>query len=140
MHTLFSPRWTRLVGPSLFDAFAWPTLAATAAPRGPALNVWTTDEAVHVEAELPGVAESDLELSVVGDQLTLAGRRPDATAEGARVHRRERPSGEFRRVLTLPFEVDADAVRAELVDGVLTVTLPAAAALRPRVIPVQTVR
>jgi HSP20 family protein len=57
-------------------------------------------------------------------------------AERAGVHRRERLGGRFDRAITLPFEIDADAVQAECRDGLLALLLPRAARDRPRTIPV----
>ena len=104
----------------------------------PAVNVWQQDDEVFVEAEAPGLKSEDLEISVIGNALTLKGRRPDAPPEKAVFHRRERGVGEFQRVLRLPVEVDGDKVQARLTDGVLLVTLPKAEAAKPRRIPVST--
>ncbi len=102
----------------------------------PALNVWEDGEGLLAEAELPGVKSEELDISIVGNELTLSGRRPDAPVENASFHRRERGTGEFTRTVRLPYEVDANGVQATLVDGVLTLRLPKAASARPRKIPV----
>ena len=123
---------------ALLDEFAhgaWPLAGRMPGTRRPAVNLWSDDEAVHVEAELPGLALADVEVSVLDQELTLSGQRP-APEEDGTAHRRERQLGSFRRVLRLPGAVDADRVTAVLEDGVLTVTLPLAAELRPRRIPV----
>jgi HSP20 family protein len=73
---------------------------------------------------------------VVGNELVIQGRRMDLDEEGVSYHRRERGVGEFKRVLRLPVEVDADKVEATLHDGVLLVKLPKAAAAKPRKIQV----
>jgi len=98
----------------------------------PAVNAWEDDTAVYVEAELPGLAMEDLEVLVMGDELTLKGERKEREREGATYHRRERGIGTFSRVLRLPIQVDADKVEATLRDGVLTVKLPKAQAALPR--------
>lgn len=98
----------------------------------PAVNVWQQDDEVLVEAEMPGLKSEDIEISVVGNALSLKGRRPDVPPEKAVFHRRERSVGEFNRVLRLPVEVDGDKVQARLTDGVLLVTLPKAEAAKPR--------
>ncbi|MGC3969703.1 MAG: Hsp20/alpha crystallin family protein [Pirellulales bacterium] len=98
----------------------------------PSLNVWEEADVLHAEAELPGVKSEDLDISVVGKQLTLRGRRGGPAVEQAVYHRRERAGGEFSRTVTLPYEVDADKVEASLVDGVLKLTLPKAEAAKPR--------
>jgi HSP20 family protein len=112
----------------------------SAAARGvfPALNVWEADEGLWVEAELPGVREEDLEIAVLGDQLTIRGERKSNMTEGAAQHRRERGVGTFRRVVQLPVAVDADRIEASLSAGVLTIHLPKAEAAKPRKIEVNT--
>ena len=101
----------------------------------PAVNIWETDHDVFVEAEVPGVKESDLEILVVGDDLTIKGKRAEAP-EDTSFHRRERGVGAFSRVVRLPIEVDADKVEASLREGVLEIRLAKAAAVRPRKIQV----
>ena len=96
------------------------------------VNVWETSEAICAELELPGVKSDRVEISVIGDELTIKVERPDVEQEGVTYHRRERSVGAFTRVLRLPVDVDADRVEAELRQGVLTVTLPKAEAVRPR--------
>jgi HSP20 family protein len=102
----------------------------------PSVNIWEENDAVLVELEVPGVTKDQLDLSVVGNELTVRINRPEVEQEGVVYHRRERPVGNFSRVLELPSEVDANRVGAELHDGVLTVTLPKAESAKPRKIAV----
>ena len=116
---------------------------AVLAPRGrgpafPLLNMWEADDALFADAELPGVSAENLDVQVVGDELTLKGRRTFATPEGAQFHRRERAMGEFTRIVKLPFEVDADNVEATFKNGVLTLRMPKAPAALARKITVKT--
>src|SRR5690606_31893910 len=88
---------------------------------------------VVLTAELPGVNPDDLDVSVVGDTVTLSGRRePDASDDDARYHRRERWHGDFTRTLQLPFRIDVENVDATFKKGVLMLTLPRADEDRPR--------
>lgn len=104
----------------------------------PALNVRADHDKVTVTAELPGASLEDVDVSVVGRRLTIRGeRRTSEPGTGGRYHRRERESGGFGRAVTLPYPVEVNAVTAALKDGVLTITLPRAAADRPRKIAVQ---
>lgn len=113
----------------------------------PAVNVSESDDAVTVEAELPGLSSGDIDISVTGDEIVLKGARPDAEAEAATGnggpkpavtwHRRERGAGGFERRLSLPVAVDAQRVQARLVDGVLTVTCPKAAECQPHKVEVR---
>jgi HSP20 family protein len=104
----------------------------TASRAQPAVNMWEQDDALLVELEIPGLKSDQVDISVVGGQLTVKVERPDFAQEGVTYHRRERPVGSFTRVLRLPVEVDANRVEAELRDGVLTITLPKAEAAKPR--------
>lgn len=103
----------------------------------PAVNVWDAGDALCLEAEIPGVRESDMEIFAVGNELTLRGRRPEPKGEERTYHRRERATDEFSRTITLPVEVDSDKIEASLKDGVLTLRLPKAEAAKPRKITVR---
>ena len=107
-------------------------------PSFPALNVWEQEDALVVEAELPGLGLEDLEIFVTGqNQLTIKGERPVVEVPNAVWHRQERGYGTFTRELTLPTLVDADKVEARYEAGVLTLTLPKAEAAKPRKITVR---
>ena len=90
----------------------------------PAVNLWEDADKVYVEAELPGLDLKNLEIYVTGgNQLTIKGERKQNVPEKAIWHRQERGFGRFTRVLTLPFNVDADKVDARFEHGVLLVQL-----------------
>jgi len=102
-------------------------------PRNqPAVTVWEQDDSLTVELEVPGVKKDQVDLSVVGKELSIRVNRQEGDPEGVVYHRRERPMGSFSRVLSLPAEVDSNRVGAELRDGVLTITLPKAESAKPR--------
>jgi HSP20 family protein len=104
----------------------------------PPVNVWTNEEGAFLRAELPGMSVDNIEISVLGDTLTLTGKRePEALEKGASYHRREREFGQFSRSLTLPFRVESDKVSAQFKKGVLEVMLPRAQADRARRITVK---
>ena len=109
------------------------------APAGFPLNVWQDDNAVYVEGDLPGVDRATLEVTVAdGDRLTIKAARPaPAPAENVKWLRQERAVGTFARALTLPLPVDAEKVEATYTNGVLKVTLPKIAAVKPRTVPVK---
>jgi HSP20 family protein len=111
---------------------------ATRGPAAPALNVWEDEQAVHVEADLPGFDASKLEVTVTeGNQLTVQGERPAPEIPGAVWIRQERPFGKFVRAIELPSLVDADRVEAKYENGVLKLTLPKHEAAKPRKIAVK---
>ena len=86
--------------------------------------------ALVFEADLPGVGERDLEVSLDFDRLVVHGTRPRAPEEIA--HLCERPSGSFMRAFTLPAGLDLDRADATLLSGVLTVTIPWSDGAQPR--------
>ncbi len=125
----------RLFSGFFADAPAW--FSQRGAAAFPALNAWEDDQALHIEAELPGFAMSDIEITLNGRELTIAGARNETPAQSATFHRRERPQGRFSRTLTLNTDIDADKVGATLEQGVLRITLPKAEAARARKIEVR---
>jgi HSP20 family protein len=124
----------RLFGPIGFDA---PPTPATPPPYPP-LNVWEDGDNLYVEAELPGLAKDDIDVSVTGgDTLTIAGERRPRGPEKAFWCRQECWYGRFSRTVTLPTAVDADKIEATYEGGVLTLTLPKHEAAKPKKIPVK---
>ncbi len=104
----------------------------------PPLNVWEDDDHLFVEAELPGLELSDLEIFVNGEnQLSIKGERKQPALENGAWHRQERGHGSFARLVELPHPVDAAKVSAEFKHGVLTVTLPKREEAKPRRIEVK---
>ncbi len=92
----------------------------------PPVNIFHKGDDFIVITELPGVKKSDLSVQVKGRTIRVSGNKSVAYPEGAGVHRRERNGGRFDRAVTLPVEVDADAVKAECRDGILALFLPRA--------------
>jgi HSP20 family protein len=110
------------------------------APSFPAINVWTNQEGAVVTAELPGVNPEGIDISVVGETLTLTGsRQPEELQEGEKYHRRERGQGKFTRTFQLPFPVESGQVEALFDKGILHISLPRAEADKPRKIAIKTV-
>jgi HSP20 family protein len=105
----------------------------------PPVNLAEDDDHLYLTAELPGAAADKLDVSVKGETLSLRGEIPAAQV-GSEVnfHRRERESGSFRRVLTLPVKVEVDRIEAAFKNGLLTVTLPKAAEAKARQVTIKT--
>lgn len=100
-----------------------PSIRGAAAGRFPAVNVGATPAEVHVWVYAPGMQPGDFEITLQQNVLTVAGRRaPPALAKGT-WYLRERAAGDFRRVLTLPEDVDPDQVEAHYAQGVLHLVL-----------------
>ena len=106
----------------------------------PPVNLAETDDGFVLTAEVPGIEADALDVTIEGSTVTIAGaRKAEHTAgDGTSVHRRERPTGHFRRAFELPSEIDVDAAKATHKDGVLKLTLPKSPALRARQIEVET--
>lgn len=108
-------------------------------PDFPAMNVWVNDDEALVTAQLPGVEPGNLELSVVGESLTISSeRKPEKVSSGGKLHRQERAMGRFTRSIELPFPIQAERVEASLQKGVLHVRAPRAEADKPKRISVRT--
>jgi HSP20 family protein len=106
----------------------------------PPLNLFEDDGNFYVEAELPGMTQEQIEITVAeGDQLTIAGQRQPVAVPGSVWHRQESGSGRFSRTVTLPVVVDSSKVEACCQDGVLTITLPKSAMAKPRRVAVKSV-
>ena len=118
--------WNELLQPTETD----PTWA-------PAVDVKETGEAVTVTADLPGVTPENIKLHIEDNVLTIDGERNgEAESTEGEVHRTERFHGTFRRAIRLSPHVDADGIKAEYRQGVLSVTCPLKAEAKPREIQV----
>ncbi|GBF28019.1 spore protein SP21 [bacterium MnTg02] len=113
----------------LFDEFGqtFRTSAPAARFNGltPNINVSETDEAIEITVELPGVAEDDIDLTLVDNMLTIRGEKKSEIEEKDKnYHLVERSFGSFERSIALPYELDTDQIKADFQKGVLTVRLP----------------
>ncbi len=101
------------------------------------LDVTEDDDGYTVKASLPGIDPADLEISFSENTITVQGEtQGESVEEGARWHLRERRFGRFARSITMPASVNADDISANYEDGVLTLTLPKADEVKPRIIAV----
>lgn len=105
-----------------------------------ALDVVENKDEFVVKASLPGMNPDDLEITYDKNLLTIKGEiRDEQEVEESRYHLRERRYGVFTRSITLPVQIDAEAIEARYEAGVLTLSLPKAEEVRPKRIAVQTV-
>ncbi|HSR36757.1 MAG TPA: Hsp20/alpha crystallin family protein [Desulfurivibrionaceae bacterium] len=124
---------------TLFQGLAGEYAGRPAGTVYPALNISEDANVLYVRAEIPGVKATDLDISVEGDTLTISGERATCPKDQKlSYHRREIECGRFSRAITLPTKVNPDQVRAGFVNGVLTITLPKAEAVKPRKIEIKT--
>jgi HSP20 family protein len=112
----------------LFSRFFWPTEIEpyrgerTFVPR---VNVSEDDKEVLVTADVPGLDEKDLEVTITKDSLTIKGEKKEETEEkNKNYYRMERSYGSFQRVIPLTAEIDETRAKAKFKNGVLKVTLP----------------
>jgi len=104
----------------------------------PPLDVSEDENQIVVELELAGMNKEDFDLSLDNDALTISGeRKQSGEKQEGESFRSERFFGQFRRTITLPAPVKADAVSASYQDGILRVTLPKAEEAKPRKIEVK---
>src|SRR5206468_2533929 len=98
-----------------------------------------TKDAYVFRADLPGVKDSDLEISLTGNRLTVSGRREQERQEqGETFYASERSYGSFTRSFTLPEGIDGDNVSADLKSGVLTLSVPKKPEVQPRKVTINT--
>src|SRR5438105_8851148 len=98
----------------------------------PPINVFQQGDNILAIMELPGVDKDALQIQAQANTIRISGKKAVDYADGASVHRRERVSGEFDRTLSLPVELDPDAIKAEYRDGLLALYLPRAESDKPR--------
>ena len=112
--------------------------ARAPAPYAPRIDFSETETELRVAAELPGIEEKDIQVSLEDGVLTIRAERNAETKDESTNERRhvETFHGKYERSLRLPAEVDADAVKAAYRNGILTVTLPKTPQRQPRLIPV----
>jgi len=122
----------------LFGSLALPT-GIRAVRRGtfPPINVGSTPEQVDVYLFAAGLDPRSLDLSIQQNLLTVSGSRKLQADEAAEYYRRERFDGDFRRVVTLPDDVDPERVDAKYRDGVLQIRVQRRESARPRQIEVK---
>jgi HSP20 family protein len=125
----------------LFDSFfGRPSQVGVERAWAPAVDLFETPEELVVSADLPGLNEKDIHVSITGDMLTIKGERqwsPDVTPDSC--YRCERRFGKFELTLLLPIPVQSDQVKASYREGVLTVRLPKIEAMRPTEIKIDVV-
>jgi len=102
----------------------------------PPINVFQQGDNLLAVLEVPGVDKSDLQIQAKGNAIRISGKKAISYPEGVSVHRRERSAGRFDRTLTVPMQIDADAIKAEYRDGVLALLIPRAESDKPRTVPI----
>lgn len=129
MNRIFGDVYSRRMDDELMARGAWM----------PPVDVYENDQhEIVLKAELPGLSREDIEVRVENNTLTIKGERKRETdVKEEQYHRVERSYGAFTRSFSLPSSVDAEKVKADFRDGLLTVTLPAKEESKPRQIQVK---
>lgn len=108
----------------------------TARPKSsfvPSFEVKESDDGYVLKADVPGVKQEDVDVSLHGNVLTVSGhRQSEERKEGETYYLYERQYGSFSRSFTLPEEANAEAINASLTDGVLTLSIGKRAESKPR--------
>jgi len=113
------------------------TAASRARASYPRASLRDTKEGFVLTAEVPGLAEGDINITATMDSLTLSGERKSPAPEGYAVHRQERGALRFARSFGLPAKIDVEKITAGLKHGVLTVTMPKHPESQPKAITVK---
>jgi HSP20 family protein len=125
--------WEDFFGPGPSGLRSW------AEEWTPAVDVAETPEQVTVKAELPGLDPKGIDISLVGDLLTIKGEKKSEREETKEnYHLVERSCGSFSRALRLPAAVDIDQIDAKYDQGVLTITCPKKEPVKPKAIEIKT--
>ena len=103
----------------------------------PAARVWEDEQSYHVELELPGTSRDQVDVTFEEGRLVITANRTRPEGE-YRTHHDERMWGELTRAFTLPESVDADAIEAQLTDGILAIRLTKRPEVLPRKVEVKT--
>lgn len=101
------------------------------------MDAYITDDAIVIRADIPGIEPDDLDITLEGDTLTIRGEIKRDDANNRKYVLLERPTGKFERTLTINTPIDNEKVEANFNNGVLTLTLPKAEAVKPRQITVK---
>jgi HSP20 family protein len=110
----------------------WMGTSTTGIGSFPPINIFQQGEDFVAIVELPGVDRKNLEIQAKENTIRISGRKNINYDEGASVHRRERIWGVFDRTISVPVQIDPDAIKAEYRDGILALFIPRAATDKPR--------
>jgi HSP20 family protein len=105
----------------------------------PAVDIYETENELVLTAEVPGIAEKDIEIRIEDNTLQLKGERKfEKETKEENYHRIERSYGSFYRAFTLPNSIDPESIKAEHEKGVLRITMPKRQELKPRTVKIVT--
>jgi HSP20 family protein len=117
-------------------ASSWLESTTSGGGAYPPLNIFRKGDDIVILTEVPGVRKEDLQIQAKGNTVRIAGTKTIDYGKNAGTHRRERLTGSFDRVVSVPVEIDADRVKAECRDGILALYLPRSEKDKPKPIKV----
>ncbi len=125
-----------------FDDSVWPASredsSIAAAQWNPAVDIYETDNAIVINADLPGIDKEGISIDFKDQVLTIRGERDHTKqVKEGKYFRRECVYGKFQRAFSLPERFDAEKISANFKDGVLTVEIPKPEQVKPKQITVQ---
>jgi HSP20 family protein len=119
------------------DAFTRP-LSLRENWSAPAIDMYQTDDEIVVKAALPGIKPDEVQIDVTGEVLTIKGETKQQEEKKEKAwHIREQRWGVFERSVVLPTDVVSDKAKAEFENGILTIILPKAEEVKPKVISIK---
>jgi len=118
------------------ESFVRPSWTETTRALRPPVNVYMTDDDIVINVAIPGASADDVDVSIEGDTVTIRGELK-SPLENVEYLVQEMASGPFRRVITVNVPIQPDKAEASFRDGILTLTIPKAEEVKPRVIKVQ---
>jgi HSP20 family protein len=119
------------------DAFTRP-ISVSGVSGMPAIDMYQTKDDVVVKATLPGLNPEDVDITVTGETLTLRGEfKQEDEQKESNYHIREQRYGSFERSVLLPTDVEANKAKADFDNGILTITMPIAEAVKPKSISIK---
>jgi len=119
------------------DAFTRP-ISVSGVSGMPAVDMFQTNDNVVVKASLPGLKADDVDITITGETLTLRGEfKQENEQKESSYHMREQRFGSFERSILLPTDVEANKAKADFENGILTITMPIAEAVKPKSITIK---
>ena len=119
----------------LFDGAFTRPISMSGISLLPAIDVYETNDDVVVKVALPGLKAEDVQITLTADLLTLRGEfKQEEEKNETTYHIREQRTGSFERSVMLPTDIQAEKAKADFENGILTITLPKAEAVKPKTI------
>lgn len=103
----------------------------------PSINLGENNDNYYIRAELPGIDADELDIQAAGNSLSITGERRIESKEGVKYHRKEREAGKFSRIINLPKPCNTENIKADLVNGILSIEIPKSEIAKPRQITVK---